>query len=89
MTEPERRVLRALIDEARRARLQPECPYCGKEFEPHPRAHGTQRFCSPAHRRAYWYKHTPQGRVSLILKKRRKRRRVGMARRETHEVTLP
>ncbi len=89
MTEPERRALRALIDAAARAALPPLCPYCGEAFEPHPRAHGQQRFCSAAHRRLYWYKCTPQGRVSLILKKRRKRRREGTPRRATHEVSVP
>jgi hypothetical protein len=63
MTEPERAILRQLLDTARRERLAEDtttdlCGYCG---QPIPEERGPQaRYCTPYHRRQAWLQ-TPHG----------------------------
>ena len=70
MTESERRALRALIDEAKRAALPPICARCGTEFEPHPLGLA-KRYCSDRCRRRHWHEATERGRAYNAEKKRR------------------
>lgn len=89
MTERERQALREQVDQARRATLGYTCGWCGAEFEPsHPSVAPLQRFCSARCRKMHWYRATPQGRRSHIMRRRRWRRRQGMPRRPWAETPL-
>jgi hypothetical protein len=96
MTEAERRDLRAAIDAARRARLAAEaaaglaeavCARCGVPIDVNP-SRPTKRYCSKNCRVYHWYHTTERGRVALIGKNRRRRRRQVMPRRPNAEVPL-
>ncbi len=85
MTEPERKIARALLDEARRARVAleqvnettPLCRFCG---DPIPAERGVDRngrrkafplYCVPLHRKYAWVQ-TPHGREMQRAAERRR-----------------
>lgn len=78
MTEPERKIARALLDEARRRQVedltvngQTLCAYCHTPFE---RTSPARIYCTPAHKTLAWLK-TDAGRIYNRDRKRRQRAR--------------